>query len=570
MAAVLSGDQRQAARIGHVEAGSIGPRRLAAGLVRLKWTLWKRSYRKNVGKLIGTIFGSLYGVGGLVSATFALIALVIADGDGTFLSPFVRGAGIAATLLWLILPVFAFGIDDTLDPRAFALYPRSPRELQPGLFAAAALSLPTVFTVAAMLLFSVFEGIWLVLHGAGPVAAGLGLLLLLPANVAGVALCVLLPRAILAHGAGRSSSRRGRELGSILGMVALIGGIYAFSLVAQSIDGSSIEVTLAVLQQAVAILAWTPLGALFSVPLDLGAGAYLAALVRAVIGAASIAALWLWWRRSLGAALTSALIGDSSSGTTTEKPLVPRMAPRTALGASMGRSLRYWRRDARYMAAIAIMPLMLVFFVAMGMLGPSGPMMGVFGLVLIAGMGGISLMNEIGFDGPAGWVNITAGLPSRPNLTGRVLALALLMTPFMVVASLLVPVLLGVPALIPMLATGTLGLLMSSLGVSAIISVLLPYPTSAPGTNPMKDKSASSSNAMIAMAVAMVVIWIPQLPAFAVAIWGSATGSSLLQTLGGVIALVVGAVVVVVGLRVAARILDRRAVDLFQKVRHHV
>ena len=31
--------------------------------------------------------------------------------------------------------LFAFGLDDTLDPRSFALFPRSAKDLQPGMFA---------------------------------------------------------------------------------------------------------------------------------------------------------------------------------------------------------------------------------------------------------------------------------------------------------------------------------------------------------------------------------------------------------------------------------------------------
>lgn len=570
MAAVLNRDAREAARAGHVGSGSVGGRELAGGLVRLKWTLWKRSYRKNVGKLVGTIIGVLYGAGALVGATAALVALVIADGDGTFLPPFVRGLGVAATLLWLLLPLLAFGVDDTLDPRAFAVHPRSPRELQPGMFAAAALSLPSVFMVLAVLLCTVFEAIWLVLHGAGALWTALGLLALLPANLAGTALCLLLPRAILAHAAGRPSSRRGRELGSIIGMVALLAGLYAFSLLVQTVDGAGAQRLLPALIRLVDVLSWTPLGALFSVPIDLGAGAPIAAGLRAAAGAASIVLLWRWWRSSLGAALTSALVGEPSSAAAGERPLVPRGAPATALGASIGRSLRYWRRDSRYLAAVAVMPLMLVFFVAMGMIGAGGPTMGILGLVLVAGLGGVSLMNEIGFDGPAGWVHLTTAAPSRANLGGRVIALALFAVPFVAVSAVVVPLISGQGQLVAMLLPGCLGLLLSGLGVSILISVLLPYPTSPPGTNPMKDRSGSSANAMIAMSVGMIGVWIPQVPALALGIWGTVAGSAGLRLAGGMLALVVGVVVVVVGVRLAASILDRRAVDLFQKVRQHV
>ena len=94
-------------------------------------------------------------------------------------------------IAWLLIPVLAFGVDDTLDPRRFAMFPRSAKELQPGMFAAAALSLPTLLTVVAVGIATVFEVIWLLAFGAGAVWVALALIVLLPANLAGIALCLL-------------------------------------------------------------------------------------------------------------------------------------------------------------------------------------------------------------------------------------------------------------------------------------------------------------------------------------------------------------------------------------------
>src|SRR5699024_8806468 len=112
------------------------------------------------------------------------------------------------------------------------------------------------------------------------------------------------------------------------------------------------------------------------------------------------------WRRSIDVSLTSALVGDASSGGTKVSPLVPRFVRPGPFGAVMGKSLRYWRRDTRYLAALGIYPVILVFFAAMGLVLPeSRPMM--LGMaIFMCGMSGISLANEVGFDGPSGWVNI--------------------------------------------------------------------------------------------------------------------------------------------------------------------
>jgi ABC-2 type transport system permease protein len=519
---------------------------------------------------VGTIFGVLYGVGGLVGITIALFVTALATGSGDTFGLILRGCGAAVVLAWLILPLFAFGLDDTLDPRRLALFPHPARVLQPGLFLASAISLPALFTVLGVLAATVAEVLWLLTAAEGALRIIGSLILLLPANLGAVTLCLLLPRAILAHGAVRSSSRRTRELGGVLGMGAMLAVIYGFSVAMQSLNDTTIDLVVKYVGVAIEVFSWTPLGALFSAPLDVAQGQWPTALARLVIGVASIVLVWLWWRRSTDLALRSALIGDASSGDAKVTALVPRFVRASAFGASMGRALRYWRRDSRYLASIVIMPVMLVFFVAMGLINKGTSSMGVFGVLLVAGMSGITLMNEIGFDGPAGWVNITAGVKARDNLRGRIAAMALVAIPFILIAAIVVPLISGQAAMMPALVLMALGMMLGGWGAGALVGTLLPYPTAAPGTNPMKDKSGSSANAMISMSVGMAAVAVPQLPSIVLLVVGTVTGNDLLWIIAGGISLVVGVAALVVGLHFAERILDRRYVDLFQKVRAHV
>ena len=570
MAGVLSSEHVRTASAQGVHHGEISAKALLRMQLRLKWTLWKRSYRKNVGKLIGTIIGALYGLGGLVSLVFLFLGTTLWAGEGETFPLVVRGLGALTVLAWFLIPVLAFGLDDTLDPRAFALFPRSAKELQPGLFAAAALSFPSLLTLAAVAIATGFELLWLIVFGQGAVWIVLGALALIPANLAAYCLCLLMPRAWFAHSASRTSSRSGRELGGIFGFVVMFAAIYAFSLGAQRIGDIDVELLGEWAPRIVGVVAWTPVGALFAVPMDLAEGHVLTALARAVIGAATIVLVWRWWRRSIDAALTSALSGDASSGDAKVSPLVPRFLRPGPFGAVMGKSLRYWRRDTRYLAALGIYPVVLVFFAAMGfMLPESRPMM--LGMaVFMCGMSGISLANEIGFDGPSGWVNIVTALPARANLLGRIAAMAVLMVPGAVVITTVIPLLFGMGELVPLAVMGSLGAMICGWGISMVVGVLLPYPSSPPGTNPMKDKSASSSNAMLAMAVAMLGIFVPLLPAIGVGIWGAVVGSLPLMMLAGALALLAGAVMFLVGLRIAEVRLEARYPDVFQKVRDHL
>lgn len=559
--------------VGGVGYGTVPPGTLVRLLVRLKWTLWKRSFRKNIGKIIGTAFGALYGLGGLAGLTAALLATaLLVDGAGPdAFGLVVRGLGVAAVLLWVLVPLFAFGLDDTLDPRRFATLPRSARELQVGLFAAAALSLPSLFTLVGVLIASVCETIWL-LVSAVPGTGGTigGLIVLLPANLLGLALCLLLPRAVLAQSATRQSSRRGRELGGIIAMIVMIAAIYGASLLGQSLGEGGVGFSLWLPVEAIGWLAWTPFGAAFAVPVDIAEGHVLTGLVRLVIAAAAVVLVWLWWRRSIALALRSALLGEASSGSAKVTALVPRGLPSNALGASTGRSLRYWRRDARYIAAVAILPVLVVFFTLMGLITEPQQYVAIGAVVFVCGMSSISITNELGFDGPAGWVNITAGMPTRANLAGRILAMATFAVPFAVIASVVVPLVFGrAPLILPVLL-GSIGVMMSAWGTSCLGSVLLPYPTAAPGTNPLRDRSSSSAAAMLGTFAAMIGMWVPQLPSIALAIVAIVLGSTAMLVGAGALAVVLGALTLWLCLRGASSILSRRYVDVFQKVRAFV
>ena len=570
MVGVLSTEHARTAAAQDVRHGDIERRALVRLQLRLKWTLWKRSYRKNIGKIIGTSIGALYALGGLAGLVFLFLGTTLWAGEGELFPQIVRGLGAVTVLVWFLIPVFAFGLDDTLDPRAFALFPRSAQELQPGMFAAAALSLPSIFTLLAIGIATAFELLWLIVFGQGAGWIVLGALALIPANLAGLALCLLLPRAWFAHSASRTSSRKGRELGGILGFMVMFGAIYAFSLTAQRIEDLDTAWVREQLPRAVDVLAWTPLGALFSVPMDLAEGRVLTALLRALIGAATIVVVWLWWRRSIDLSLTSALTGDASSGQAKVSPLVPRFVPVGPFGAVMGKALRYWRRDTRYLAALGIYPVVIVFFVAMGFITPEARPMMLGMAVFMCAMTGLSVSNEFGFDGPASWVNIVTGLPARANLLGRIAAIAVLMVPAVVVITIGLPLLFGLPHLIPMTLLGALGAMLAGWGTSMVAGVMLPYPSSPPGTNPMKDKSASSSNAMLSMGISMVAVFVPMLLPLGVGIWGAVTDSLVLITVAGALALVIGVVVLLVGLRIASVRLEARYPDIFQKVHAHL
>src|SRR5690625_7125527 len=101
-------------------------------------------------------------------------------------------------------------------------------------------------------------------------------------------------------------------------------------------------------------------------------------------------------------------------------------------------------------------------------------------VVMMGGSTSMSVGSEIGCDGPAGWVTITAGLPARANLLGRIAAIAIIMGPPVLLITAIVPALYGMGQLVPLTMLGALGMMLTGWGLSLLVGVLLPYPTSAP------------------------------------------------------------------------------------------
>ena len=107
---------------------------MARLLVQLKLRLLRNGLRASRAAKVAFILSTTFAV--LVAAgTFTVLALLrghaaAVDVTAVIFTVFAFG--------WLILPIFAFGLDSTLDPATLALYPLRTRPLAAGLLAASA------------------------------------------------------------------------------------------------------------------------------------------------------------------------------------------------------------------------------------------------------------------------------------------------------------------------------------------------------------------------------------------------------------------------------------------------
>lgn len=533
----------------------------------LKWILFKRSFRKNWGMIIGTIVGCLYALGGLTMLCIALSAPLVA-GKSDALGMIIRALGVGLLLGWTILPQLTFGMDDSLSPVRFAAYGRSAKALQWPVFLASLISPAVLITLLALLAAMVAQIVWFVgaLTGAiespetttpGLVAA---LMAVIPASALGLALCVLIPRSIWSWRSTMRMSKRKRETLQALTFVGVIAVAYSFGFLGGA--GTMFDKIAAIFTKLIAILVWTPWGAPLALPVDLAEGAYLAAAAKLLISLATGAALWLWWRHTFEQSQLQALKGASGDKAQKVTDLVPRFMPSNALGAVAGKSLRYWRRDTRYSMAALIMPLMGVFFIAMSYLVPDSEGMAYVAVAVTAWVAGMTISNEMGFDGPSGWVNITASINNRANLLGRFYAFGVFLLPWMTLLGVLVPLLRGEPQVIGLTLPLSYGFVASSWGISMVASALLPYPAPAPGSL----KNSGGGNALVSTLLVSLGTWVPMIPAAILVILGF-TWMPGLEYAGAAVALVIGIAMFVVCLRVASARLDRTYPDVLQKVK---
>jgi ABC-2 type transport system permease protein len=164
---------------------------MVAQFLRLKLRLLANIFRRSPWQVVGIVVGLIYGLGVAVLLFTALVGLRFV-GDVEVIRDAFTVAG-AATIIGFIVFPLVFGVDDTMDPRRFALFGVPNRTLAFGLAVAAVVGIPA-FVLAIVLLGTVFT--W----SRGPAE----LLLAIIAAAMAFATCILIAR--VATGSHRSCS----------------------------------------------------------------------------------------------------------------------------------------------------------------------------------------------------------------------------------------------------------------------------------------------------------------------------------------------------------------------------
>lgn len=516
---------------------------MVAHFLRLKVRLLANAFKRSPWRIVGLVIGIAYGLAATAVAVAALVALRMVPAEVA--APAVVTAGSLVVLGFLLLPL-AFGVDDTLDPRRFALFGIPSSRLATGLAAAAIVGVPGLaITVVAFM--------QIVTWSRNPLAVGLGIV----SWAVIVVTCVLGARVTTSLAAFLLASRRAKELTGIIAILVIVLLSPAFSMLA-AVDWR--EDGLATLGSIAGAAGWTPLGAAWSAPALASSGSPGAAVAQALIGIAFAGALWLAWR-ALVVAMLVAPERQSPSKRYLGLGWFDRL-PARPTGAVAARSLTYWARDGRYRVSLAIIPVVpLLWMLPLLIAGADWHQVVLLPIPIMCLFAAWTSHNDIAYDNTAFWLHVASNIPGRADRIGRAAPMLIFGVPLLLVGSVAAAWLHGDWSVLPSLIGLSSCVLLAGLGLSSFMSARFPYPAVRPGDSPFQQPQSSGSASALIQSLSFFASVIIAAPVLVLGVLGYLFGgywplAALLTGLG------MGAAGLIAGVLLGARVFDRRSPEL--------
>ena len=517
---------------------------MVANIVRLKWQLLRNGLRRSTPQLVGLILSALYGLVVLAQGLAGLIALRFSSPSDVARITITVG-GSAVTLGWALLPVIAYGIDETLDPARFATFAIPRRRLVVGLLLSSLVSVPAVVTTILALATVITWS-----------RSSLAVLVAPLAAVVGVLTCVALSRVTSTAFSAMSRSRRGKEVVSLLLLVIALGVAVASSSIIKRLSAPRL------LAHVADVLGWTPLGLAWSAPADIVNGAIGTGLLRLALALVFLIVALVAWDFFLRGALENprATSGGRAASTSDAGLGWFGRLPATPTGAVAARSITSWRQDPRYLSSGVLMLLLPLGLLVSPLTGGSSA----WSLAMAPAAGfllGWSTHNDIAYDGTAFWGHVATGVSGRADRLGRLAPTAMAGAVLLPLYAALACALTGRWSLWPAMLGLALGFLFTGFGVASVMSVLKPYPVPGPGENPFGAPPGSSALTIVVQAVAGTAVFVLNLPLLAFAM-GALLGHVWMGWLSLGLAVILGSGALALGTWWGARIYERRAPEL--------
>lgn len=477
---------------------------MTAQFLGLKLRLLANLFRRSPWQVVGLVVGLLYGLGVACAVVAVLVTLRFA-GDVESIRGGMVVAGSLVVLGFLLVPL-ALGVDDSMDPRRFALFGIPNERLALGLAVSSIVGVPAI-VLTLVLLGTIVT--W---------SRGVGETLL--AVVAAALLlgtCMLCSRVSTSLAAFLLATRRAREFSGIIGilLVVMVSPVVALLL---NVDWSRYGLDL--LTTLAEFLGWTPIGAAWSVPADAAAGSWGTAILKLLIAAATLYLLWLAWCRLVARMMVTPGREASVKQYGAGLGWFDRM-PRTPLGAIAARSITYWGRDSRYWVSLVMIPVIPVLVgVPLALAGVPGSYLALLPVPIMCLFLGWTLHNDVAFDNTAIWLHVVSGTNGWADRLGRLVPALVCGIVLIGLGSAVSVSFYGDWAALPSLLGVSTCLLLSGLGFSSYTSARFPYPATKPGDSPFAQPQASDTASALIQSVSFAGSFLLSVPAIGCALMG--------------------------------------------------
>ncbi|MFD9439368.1 transporter [Streptomyces sp. NPDC060006] len=519
-------------------------------VVRLKVSLLRNGLRQSAGRRAAYV-ASLVLV--LLFAALQLIGLIILRGNAHAMNVTVLLTAVLA-LGWAVMPLFFPGGDETLDPTRLVMLPLRPRPLVRALLVASLVGIGPLFTLCMLVGSVVATAHGVAAYVTGVVAVPLALLV-----------CVALARAVATANLRLLTSRKGRDLAVLSGLVIAVGA-QVVNFGAQKLGSSG----LSTLDPAADVLRWLPPASALGAVDSVSEGSYAVGVAQLALSGVLLAVLLGYWQRSLTRLMTS----PDGSTLQAAEPVrdragrssgLGRLLPAGRTGTVMERSLRYVWRDpktkAAWVTSLAIGLIVPLFNALQG----TGS---IYFACFAAGMLGIQMYNQFGQDTSAFWMvamTISSPRDAYVELRGRALALLVITLPYAALVTVLTTALLGDWPALPEVLGLSFALLGAMLATGAWSSARFPY--SIPQEGYKNVAPGQAGLAWISIFGGMVGAALLCAPVIALAIWlnvsaGGENWTWLLLPLGTGY----GVLIALAGLRLAAPRTAKRLPEILAAV----
>ncbi|WP_405697259.1 transporter [Streptomyces coelicoflavus] len=508
---------------------------LTSVFVRLKLSLLRNGLRQSGGRRAAYIASAVVV---LLFAALQLIGLIALRGYAHVDSLVVLLAAVLA-LGWAVMPLFFPGGDETLDPTRLVMLPLRPGPLVRALLTSSLVGIGPLFTLC------MFAGsVVAVAHGGAAYAVGV------VGAVLALLMCVTLARAVAAANVRLLTSRKGRDLAVLSGLVVAVGA-QLVNFGAQRLGSSG----LGELDPVADVVRWVPPASAVGAMDAASDGSYGVALAQLALTAAALVLLLRVWARHLTRLMTapdgSTLQSDSGAVRERGSAGPARWLPAGRTGTTMERTLRYVWRDpktkAAWVTSLAIGLIVPVFNAWQG----TGS---VYFACFAAGMLGIQMYNQFGQDTSAFWMvamTISSTRDAYVELRARALALLLITLPYATLVTVLTTAMLDDWRTLPEALGLSFALLGAMLATGAWNSARFPY--SIPQDGYKNVAPGQVGLAWVSIFGGMIGAALLCAPVIALTIWVNVSaGAGDLGWLLLPVGAVYGAALTLLGLRLAA------------------